>query len=201
MKPAIKRIQVILDDIAKQAIEIDTINNHSTAHKIIQENDIFSETLFLTHSDQFKPYIDEIRHKTNELSRLILANKNTLAHSRLQLIEQQISALRTALNSNKTIHKEAEQRLVAIKARKYKKAAQAVMQSSHDLHKKLNETMEFERRLLAMIEDKERQRQQSNSKLSKCFTDEIIILHQRLGRCRQAISKLEREIVQSQKII
>lgn len=201
MKPAIKKIQTILADMAKQASEIDQINSHSKSHKIIQDNDIFSETLFSTHSDQFRPYVEEIKNKTNELDRLLTTNKNTLAHSRLQLIEQQISALLTALNSNKTIHKEANQRLAVIKARQYKKAAQAVMQSSHNLYTKLNETLEYERRLLKMINDKEQQGQQNNNNMKKQHTDEVLVLHQRLGRCRQAISKLEREIVQSKKII
>ena len=201
MQPAIKKIQLILDNMAKQAIAVDDINSHSKSHSIIQDNDIFAEALFSTHSDQFRPYVEEIKNKTNELARLLSSNKNTLAHSRLQLIEQQISALRTALNSNPTIHKEAEHRLVAIKARQYKKAAQAVMQSSHNLHKKLTETFEFERRLLAMIREKEQQYQLKNDKLNKKISDEILVIHQRLGRCRQAISKLEREIEQSKKVI
>ena len=46
---------------------------------------------------------------------------------------------------------------MAIKSRRYKKAAQAVMQSSHNLHNKLNETVEFERRLLEMIQTREKQ--------------------------------------------
>lgn len=197
MQPAIKRIQMILEQLTQQAEAIDESNKYSKSHKIIQENDIFAEALFSTHSDLFTPYVSEIKNKTNELARLLKAKKNNLAHSRLLIIEQQISALRTALNSNNVVHKEAEQRLIAIKARRYKKAAQAVMQSSHNLHKKLNETIEFERRLLAMITDRELQRQQATIKQSERLSNEVLVLHQRLGRCRQAISKLEREIEQT----
>jgi len=199
MQSAINKIHAILEQLDEQAMQVDQQNKHSKTHKIIQENDIFSEALFNTHSDLFHPYIAEVKSKTNELSRLLTANKNTLAHSRLLLIEQQISALRNALNSNNALHKEPAQRLVAIKARRYKKAAQAVMQSSHNLHKKLNETFEFERRLLEMIQVRERQRQSATEKQSKQISEEILALHQRLGRCRQAISKLEREIAQSEK--
>lgn len=199
MQPAIKKIQTILEQLAQQAADIDESNKHSKSHRIIQDNDIFAEALFSTHSDLFTPYVAEIKAKTKELSRLLSANKNTLAHSRLLIIEQQISALRTALNANQTVHKEADQRLAAIKARRYKKAAQAVMQSSHNLHKKLEETVEFERRLLAMIHEREQQRQQATSRKSSQLSDEILVLHQRLGRCRQAISKLEREISQAKK--
>ncbi|MFT6920896.1 MAG: primosomal replication protein N'' [Cognaticolwellia sp.] len=199
MQSAINKIHAILDQLNEQALQVDQQNKQSKSHKIIQENDIFSEALFLTHSDQFHPYIVEVKNKTNELSRLLSANKNALAHSRLLILEQQISALRNALNSNSALHKEPTQRLVAIKARRYKKAAQAVMQSSHNLHKKLNETFEFERRLVEMIQVRERQGHNTSATQTKQFTDEILALHQRLGRCRQAISKLEREIAQAEK--
>lgn len=199
MLPAIKKIQIILEELNQQAINIDEANKHSKSHRIIQDNDIFSEALFSTHSDLFTPYVLEVKNKTNELARLLTAKKNTLAHSRLQIIEQQIYALRTALNSNQTIHKEADQRLAAIKARRFKKAAQAVMQSSHNLHKKLAETLEFERRLLAMVNEREQKRQHATAKTSQQLSEEILALHQRLGRCRQAISKLEREIAQTDK--
>ncbi|MFT5635825.1 MAG: primosomal replication protein N'' [Cognaticolwellia sp.] len=200
MLSAINKIHAILEQLNEQAMQVDQQNKYSKTHKIIQENDIFSEALFNTHSDLFHPYVTEVKSKTNELSRLLTANKNTLAHSRLLLIEQQISALRNALNSNNALHKEPAQRLVAIKARRYKKAAQAVMQSSHNLHKKLNETFEFERRLVEMIQARERQNHNISAKQTKQLTEEVLALHQRLGRCRQAISKLEREIAQSEKI-
>ena len=199
MLNAINKIHAILDQLNVQANIVDQQNKHSKYHKIIQENDIFSEKLFPTHSDLFQPYVDEVKNKTNELARLLAANKNTLAHTRLLTIEQQISALRNALNANSTLHKEPAQRLVAIKSRRYKKAAQALMQSSHNLHNKLNETIEFERRLLEMIQTREKQFHGASVKKSKQLTDEVLALHQRLGRCRQAISKLEREISNAEK--
>jgi len=199
MLNAINKIHAILDQLNVQANIVDQQNKHSKSHKIIQENDIFSEKLFLTHSDLFQPYVDEVKNKTDELARLLAANKNALAHTRLLTIEQQISALRNALNANSTLHKEPSQRLVAIKSRRYKKAAQALMQSSHNLHNKLNETVEFERRLLEMIQTREKQFHGASVKKSKQLTDEVLALHQRLGRCRQAISKLEREIASAEK--
>ena len=199
MNTAIDKIHNILEQLSVQAQHIDQKNKQAKSHKVIQENDIFSEALFLTHSDLFLPYVLEVKKQTHELSRLLTAKKNELAHNRLLQIEQQISALRNALNSNSELHKEPEQRLVAMKARRYKKAAQAVMQSSHNLHNKLNETFEFERRLVEMIEARELQRQKATAKVSQQLSEEVLALHQRLGRCRQAISKLEREIAQTNK--
>jgi primosomal replication protein N'' len=199
MKSSIDKIYGIVEQLSAQARQVDQQNKNSKSHKIIQENDIFSEALFLTHSDQFYPYVQEVKSKTEELTRLLAAQKNTLAHNRLLQIEQQIAALRNALNANSALHKEPAQRLEAIKARRYKKAAQAVMQSSHNLHKKLNETFEFERRLVEMVQERELLRQSATAKHSQQLSEEILALHQRLGRCRQAISKLEREIAQSEK--
>lgn len=179
MQPAIKKIQAVLDQLAQQALEVDEANRHSKSHRLIQDSDIFSVALFSTRSDLFIHYVTEIKNKTNELARLLSSGKNALAHSRLQITEQQISALRTALNSNQTIHKEADHRLVAIKARRHKKAAQAIMQSSHNLHKKLLETIEFERRLLLMIQEREQYRQQATNAKSARASDEILALHQR----------------------
>lgn len=199
MKTAITRINLILAQLKTQAETLDQINKHSKSHRIIQENDLFSEALFSTHSDLYIPYINEVEQKTSELDRLLNANKHQLAHSRLQQIEQQISALFNAINSHESLHKEPEQRLNAIKSRRYKKAAKALMNSSHQLHKKLSETFEFERRLLDMIKDRETQRQVVNNTKSAQLSAEILALHQRLGRCRQAISKIEREISQQTK--
>ncbi|SEK38729.1 restart primosome assembly protein PriC [Colwellia chukchiensis] len=199
MQTAINKILSILEQLSQQALALDQQNKQTKSHQLIQENDIFSNAIFNTHSDQFYPYVLEVKTKTAELSRLLSAKKNTLAHSRLQLIEQQISALRNALNANEALHKEPTQRLQAIKARRYKKAAQAVMHSSHSLHQKLAEIQEFERRLVAMIESREAQRQQANARQSDQLSKEILALHQRLGRCRQALSKIEREIAKSVK--
>ncbi|MFT6691363.1 MAG: primosomal replication protein N'', partial [Colwellia sp.] len=53
MQSAINKIHAILDQLNEQALQVDQQNKHSKSHKIIQENDIFSEALFLTHSDLF----------------------------------------------------------------------------------------------------------------------------------------------------
>ena len=57
MHSAINKIHAILEQLDQQAIQIDQQNKQSKSHKIIQENDIFSEALFNTHSDLFHPYI------------------------------------------------------------------------------------------------------------------------------------------------
>jgi primosomal replication protein N'' len=199
MQLPLDRITTVLDNLTEQAKIIDAENQQTKSHYLLKDKDIFSEALFVTNSDKIQPYIDEIRGKTVELSRLLQHGKNELSQNRLQGIEQQISAIINAIRSNKSIHQEAQYRLTAINNRRYKKAAKQLFKSSQALYQQLSEHHEFERRLLAMLNEREILRKSATPSKAKNLSDEVLALHQRLGRCRQAISKIEREIEVAEK--
>ncbi len=199
MQLPLDRITAVLDDLTEQAKIIDAENQQTKSHYLLKDKDIFSEALFATNSDRIQPYVDEIRGKTIELSRLLSNGKKELSQNRLQCIEQQISAILNAIRSNKGIHQEAQYRLTAINARRYKKAAKQLFKSSQALYQQLSEHHEFERRLLAMLNERELLRKSATPSKAKKLSDEVLALHQRLGRCRQAISKIERQIEVAEK--
>jgi len=199
MQLPLDRITAVLDDLTEQAKIIDAENQQTKSHYLLKDKDVFSEALFATNSDRIQPYVDEIRGKTIELSRLLSNGKNELSQNRLQCIEQQISAILNAIRSNKGIHQEAQYRLTAINARRYKKAAKQLFKSSQALYQQLSEHHEFERRLLAMLNERELLRKSATPSKAKKLSDEVLALHQRLGRCRQAISKIERQIEVAEK--
>jgi len=199
MKLALDRITAVLDSLTEQAKIIDIENAQTKSHYLLKDKDVFSEALFATNSDKIQPYVDEVRGKTMELSRLLHHGKKELSQNRLQGIEQQISAIVNAIRSNKGIHQEAQYRLTAINARRYKKAAKQLFKSSQALYQQLSEHHEFERRLLAMLDERELLRKSATPAKAKKISDEVLALHQRLGRCRQAISKIERQIEVSEK--
>jgi primosomal replication protein N'' len=198
------RLTSILYDLSIQAKQIDKVNKQNKAHSIIEENQLFSFSLFHSDSDKLIPYIEEVESNIQSLNRLISTKKNALATVALEKIEFQIQALLKAINSNKSMHDDAqvhlEAKYKAIKAHKFKKTAQKIIQSSQSLYKKLSEHHEFERRLLDMLSEQEltRTRAKSTASSNKA-TQEILILHQRLGRCRKAISTIERDIEFSEK--
>lgn len=200
---AIDRLTVVLQKLTTQAIDTDQANARLKSHKLIENNALFSNSLFVTQSDKFSPYLTEIARKIAELRRLMNAGQLQIATAALTKIEQQISALFNALNANNTMHAEAkirqEGRNRTFNFKKYKKAAQAVLQPSHQLHQKLAEHHGFERRLLDMITDREQQRTSSSVKNSQALSEQVLVLHQRLGRCRKAISDIERDIEYAQK--
>jgi primosomal replication protein N'' len=199
MQLPLDRITAVLDDLTEQAKIIDAENQQTKSHYLLKDKDVFSEALFATNSDRIQPYVDEIRGKTIELARLLINGKKELSQNRLQTIEQQISAIINAIRSNKGIHQEAQYRLTAINARRYKKAAKQLFKSSQALYQQLSENHEFERRLLAMLHERELLRKSATPSKAKNLSDEVLALHQRLGRCRQAISKIERQIELAEK--
>ncbi|GLX77383.1 primosomal protein N' [Thalassotalea insulae] len=198
-KQTLLRLKEIVNALSVQALEIDQHNKQNKAFSFRKDSNVFSEALFSTHSEFLTPYVNETLSKINELEILLQQNKRQFGLQRLQHLEQQVSALINAIKANSTLNKSSEQQLQASKERRYKQAAQRMMASSQALHQKLAETFEFERRLQVMLNDKERELGSSTEQHRQAITQQILVLHQRLGRCRQAISKLERQIEMSEK--
>lgn len=210
---AVERLSVLLSDLNQQAEKIDKLNTTHKYHWLIENNNIFSSQLFKTQSDRFMPYVAEIQKGLSEFSRLIQTtlihtNKEQIAKESLTQIEQQISALMNALQSNETMHQasklsfEAKKQVRAKTARKnqtttneqYSKLAKTILLNSHQLHQKLAEHHEFERRLLEMIQTRSQQLTQRKFTHNEQTSQDLLALHQRLGRCRKAISVIERDI-------
>lgn len=214
---SLSRLSVLLEQLMSQAKHIDQFNTQHKSHWLIENNDLFSREVFKSQSDRFAPYVEEATQRLTDLSRLMLstsANNEKIAMESLIQIEQQISALMNALQSNQSMHQTAQmvfdiKRKVPIKSEeqnvtqnnpKYENFTKAVLLSSHQLYQKLNEHNEFERRLMDMVQTRQQQlaqckSQNQNTKLSQ----EVLALHQRLGRCRKAISSIERDIELTEK--
>lgn len=211
----IKRLSTLLESLHSQSCQIDESNTHNKSHRLVENNNLFSQYLFSSQSDKYSDYSSEIKKKLSEFAKLYSKSnesevKTTLAKAALAHIEQQLSALLTAIQSNSIIHDAAKISYDAnTKARKkrfshatkqnntHQNLAKAVLYNSHQLHSKLTEHHEFERRLLTMISDRESKILRSRS--SALLNNEVLALHQRLGRCRKAIYAIEVEISKAKK--
>ncbi len=196
---SLNKIETIIKDLEHSAMNIDTNNHKLKAHDLLKDSALFSTDLFNTSSDLFIDYINEIKLNFSQLQRLVSNNNKPLAEYRLESIERQISSLLNAFNANKSIHNEAQHRLNARKARRLKQSAQKLIQPSQNLYQTLAEHHEFERRLMQMLADKELERNSASKQQIDKVSQEVLVLHQRLGRCRQAISKIENNIVNYEK--
>jgi primosomal replication protein N'' len=202
---SIERLTEVLLRLAMQAKQIDTQNTQNKSHRLIENNNLFSPTLFFSQSDRYLPYVQEIERRLAELTRLVATNKIELSRALLVHLEQQISAISNALQANSTIHQAAKisfdankkvriKKAKAKQVNKYRDLAKQLVLNSHQLYQKLTEHHEFERRLMGMLMEKERQRLECKKNESEKLSIEVLTLHQRLGRCRKAISTIERDI-------
>lgn len=202
---SIERVTEVLKHLAIEAKQIDTKNTQNKSHRLIENNNLFSPTLFFSQSDRYLPYVEEIERRLAEFTRLVATNKIELSTALLTHLEQQISAISNALQANSTIHQAAKisfdaNKKIRIKKAKakqvntYRELAKKLVLSSHQLYQKLTEHHEFERRLMDMLSEKEQQRLESKQHESEKLSVQVLTLHQRLGRCRKAISAIEREI-------
>lgn len=196
---SLKKINHLLSSLHTKAVEVDIANSQNKSFSIRKDHPIFSETLFSTNSDKLSHYVDEIKTKIDELALLIKTKKIQFSYARLALIEQQMSAIHNAIHANDSQNKASKQHIQMLKNKKYRKAAQTIMQPTQSLYQKLSETHEFERRLIDMLDQKKLQFSQATQSIKNKLSDELLVLHQRLGRCRQAISKLERQIEMNEK--
>ncbi|HCH69879.1 MAG TPA: primosomal replication protein N'' [Colwellia sp.] len=202
---SIERVTEVLKHLAIEAKQIDTKNTQNKSHRLIENNNLFSPTLFFSQSDRYLPYVEEVERRLAEFTRLVATNKIELSTVLLTHLEQQISAISNALQANSTIHQAAKisfdaNKKIRIKKAKakqvntYRELAKKLVLSSHQLYQKLTEHHEFERRLMDMLSEKEQQRLESKQHESEKLSVQVLTLHQRLGRCRKAISAIEREI-------
>ncbi len=203
----ISRLESLLEQLSEQAKQIDLVNTQNKAHKLLENNNLFSSGLFTTQSDCFGHYTKEVSKRISEFSRLKAAQKVELSKRLLEKIELQISALMKAMQANQAMHQTAKitinarknRRFKAIEKSKYQKIAQKVMLNSHQLYQKLTEHHEFERRLMVMVADRERELNHCKANQNQPLSHEVLALYQRLGRCRKAISAIEREIELAEK--
>ena len=202
---SINRLSSLLKQLENKAKQIDTRNVATKVHRLIENGNLFSPELFASQSDRYYPYIEEVQRKTIDFSRLVAAGQIELSKVLLQRIEQQISALSTALQANSVLHQAAKlsfdannkvriKKSKAKQASKYSAMTKNISLNSHQLYQKLTEHHEFERRLMDMVAARETERIKCKSHESEKLAIEVLALHQRLGRCRKAISTIERDI-------
>ena len=207
---SIERLTEILMRLAREAKQIDVMNIQDKSHRLIENNNLFSPSLFFSQSDRYLPYVEEVEHKVTEFKRLVANNKIELSKALLERLEQQVSAISTALHANSTMHQAAKLsfdankkvRIKVAKAKqvnKYRDLAKTIVLNSHQLYQKLSEHNEFERRLMDMLMEKEQQRLKCKTHENAKLSADVLTLHQRLGRCRKAISIIERDIELAEK--
>ncbi len=175
--------------------------------KLLRNTDRFNSGLFQQTGGKLIACVHQLKRSINMLDKRLQAGMNKQAvQSSCLHIQDQFSALKRALTTTNIDVKSERHKRSAARAqylkRQQKKHDDAgfdwiagnVMQSSHQLYEELNKHLNWAARI-------ERKIQELNHKLDSCpardklkLQHEILNMHKRLGKCRQAISYIEDRI-------
>ncbi|MDL0787721.1 primosomal replication protein [Yersinia pestis] len=138
----------------------------------------FDLNLFSNHGNRFRDYLQEVRKNMTQLKQVVEENRLQQVAFLADNLVAQISALQRELATQKIRKSNPEPR-----------------EHQSDPYHKLAEHQDYERRILAMIQDRESQLgRQSLLVEQQKIQKELAALEGRLMRCRQALIRIERSI-------
>ncbi|CCQ11737.1 Primosomal replication protein N prime prime [Pseudoalteromonas luteoviolacea B = ATCC 29581] len=188
--PAEKKLKAHVERLMAHADEFDKAKWFDKNRFIQSQPSLFNNRLFISKSLKLRDYVDEITHS---LATLPPSEHRHAFQFALEKITEQIEAVIKVLKSTPVWAKENQAK--SQKQQVYRKAVAKIMQSSHELYQELSQNHEFERRLMDMISDREKQLNESDQTQQSHLQKEIFALHMRLGRCRKAIAATEDKIL------
>ncbi|TLU64856.1 hypothetical protein FE810_10390 [Thalassotalea litorea] len=201
MRSEIKRLHQLLEHLVEDAKLADDRNKGRKSHYYLKRQALFDDRLFNRSYDNYSDYLPGIKTKLDHLQTLLDNNQQELGFNLLEQLQHQISSLITAIKANESRHQDTDyrmQRRQRLSTKHVKKVTQTLMQPTQELYQKLAEYQGFEKRLQQMLFD-EQDKLNRATKQDTALQDKVLALHQRLGRCRQAIARLETDIEKHQK--
>lgn len=175
--------------------------------KLLQNTDRFNSGLFQQTGGKLIACVHQIRHGIDMLDKRLQAgvNKEAIESSCLH-IQDQFSAVKRALTTTdidlkSERHKKSTARAQYLKRQQKKHAdsgfewiASNVMHNSHQLYDELNKHLNWASRIEQKIQELSYKLNACNAKEKLKLQQEILSMHKRLGKCRQAISYIEDRI-------
>ena len=187
----LERLNIQIEKIKYDAKRFDNAKWFDKNRYMRSKHRLFDPTLFNTRSMILLDYVDEVSESYANLPPIHHRRSYEYAIDRLTA---QLEAVIRVLKSTPVRQKDLDANKIIKKKTYYKQAVQKIMQSSHELHQELAKNKEYERRLLAMIEDKKALLHKASGDKANEINLDILTTHGRLGRCRKAISATEEKI-------
>lgn len=178
---AIDRFSLLLDDLARQAQELD-----NTRGEHFQP--LFDDRLFQCNALLLAPYIEETRSVVSSIVQERSTNRltNERAEYLTEKLTAQIEAIQRELSTQNIRKKEAKPKGY------YKK-------SINVLYQDLAQHQEWERRLRTMVREKEIEVENASTSRKPQALRALIAAEKRLERCTAATLKLEKQIIRREK--
>jgi primosomal replication protein N'' len=175
--------------------------------KLLQDTERFNNELFIQSGAQLAPCIAQIAKSIGQLEKLIRLKlaPETIEASCIR-IQDRFTAVKRALATTGLDMKSVRQQKASARARFQQGQQQShadsgfgwiagsVMQHSHQIYEELNKHLNWAKRIEQKIVEMESRLENCHSADKIALQNEILSMHRRLGKCRQAISYIEDRI-------
>ncbi|QSX42037.1 primosomal replication protein [Shewanella cyperi] len=203
----------LIDKLKEQLAQLEQeVLRHDAAlapqqRKLIQDVERFNDGLFIQSGAQLAPCIGQIAKDIKQLEqRLTLGLSAATIVASCERIQDRFTAVKRALTTTGINLKSATQARQSARNRSHQRQKQAhnssgfdwiaagVMQNSHQLYEELNKHLNWARKIESKIAQLETGLDNCHSADKIKLQNEILLMHRRLGKCRQAISYIEDRI-------
>ncbi len=202
----ISKLRAQLTELEKEVLQHDA-QILPGQKKLLQDIERFNDELFIQAGAGLSSCIPVLVKDIDQLERLIqrsAAKENIIISC--ERIQQRFTAVKRALTTTSIDVKAQKQHKAGIRARAIKNQqkshsqsgfgwiASSVMQSSHQLYGELNKHLNWATKIEQKIEQLQFQLETCHSADKIEMQNTILLMHKRLGKCRQAISYIEERI-------
>lgn len=195
--PALARLKAHLAQLKQDAQYFDTHKLFNKNRYMQAQQGLFAPQLFATKSMLLTDYVEEISQQLEHLPAPQLRHQHQYA---LTKITEQIEAIVKVLKAT-SIWQQQNKPAPYKKAtpQQYKQQAQKILAPINELYQELTKNHEFERRLQDKLAMAQQQLKAATKETQPQLNTQVLTLHQRLGRCRKAISECEEKIQRAEK--
>ncbi|MCL1148043.1 primosomal replication protein [Shewanella marinintestina] len=202
----VRKLRLQLKQLEQEVLQHDS-RLPPSQRKMMQDVERFNSELFIQVGGQLQPCIEQLSKNIAQLEQLVKAKRSpyTIVSS-CEKIQDRFSALRRALTTTGINVKSIEQQKRSRRAFAIKRGNQShadsgfswiasnVMQNSHQLYEELNKHLNWAKIIEQKIENLQSSLENCHSADKIKLQNEILSLHSRLGKCRQATSYIEDRI-------
>ncbi|QLE84999.1 MULTISPECIES: primosomal replication protein [Shewanella] len=202
----VRRLRVQLQQLEQEVLQHDS-HLPASQSKLMQDTERFNDQLFYQSGAQLGPCIMQISKNIAHLEKMLKGkiSNNTILLA-CEQIQDRFTAVKRAMNTTDIDVKAAQQTKASRIARAKKRRQQShsesgfnwiaagVMHNSHQMYDELKKHHNWVSKFEQKIESLQSQLESCHSADKIALQNEILLVHRRLGKCRQAISYIEDRI-------
>nr|WP_250885599.1 primosomal replication protein [Shewanella jiangmenensis] len=177
------------------------------SRKLLQDTERFNDELFLQHGAALYPCIAQIEKDIRALEKRLQLNLSAgtivaacaRINDRFSAVKRALGTTAIGVKAQAQAKDSARKRMASRQHQQHDNSgfawiAASVMQNSHQLYDELNKHLNWARKIESKLGELETMLENCHGADKIKAQNEILLMHRRLGKCRQAISYIEDRI-------